>query len=118
MNEVAPTSAPAHGLGTTDPDEFQLPLAGLYADLELGTGSVRLPDDFAQRPALVQLKVIGHWQHSLTRYRQQALRRFAHELSRGAPELDEAGRMDLLRTTCASLRIDLPGDFTRQPSRP
>lgn len=118
MNEVASMSAPATVPGTTDPDEFQLPLAGLYADLEIGSGSVRLPDDFVNSPALVQLKVIGQWQHSLARYRQQALRRFAQELSRGAPEMDDAGRMDLLRKTCSSLRIDLHGDFARPIPHP
>ena len=93
MNDVAPTSALAASPGTTDPDELQLPMAGLFADLELGAGSVLLPDEFSRSPALVQLKVIGHWQRSLVRYRHAALRRFARELSKGSPEMDDAGRI-------------------------
>lgn len=113
MHDTAPASAPVTEPGTSHPDEFQLPVAHLFADLELGTGSVRLPDEFTQGPALVQLKVIGHWQHALARCRQQALRRFAGELTRGAPDLDDAARAALLESTCQSLRIDLPHEFQR-----
>lgn len=113
MHDTAPASATVTEPGTSHPDEFQLPVAGLFADFELGTGSVCLPDEFTHGPALVQLKVIGHWQHALARYRQRALRRFAGELTRGAPDLDDAARTALLRSTCESLRIDLPDEFQR-----
>ena len=111
MNQVAPISAPAAGPGTSDPDEFQLPMPGLFADLELGSGSLRLADDFLSRPGLVQLKVLGDWQRAIARCRRAALQQFAQELSRGSPGMDEAQRLALLRSTCESLRIDLPSDF-------
>lgn len=117
MQETLPTTAPLAEPGTSHPDEFQLPVAGLFADLELGTGCIRLPEEFTQGPALVQLKVIGHWQRALARYRQLALRRFANELTRGAPELDDAARTALLRKTCDTLRIDLPAEFQRRQPR-
>lgn len=111
MNQIAPISAPAAGPGTSDPDEFQLPMPGLYADLELGAASLRLDDEFLGRPGLVQLKVLGDWQRAIARYRRAALQQFALELSRGSPEMDDAARLALLRTTCESLRIELPSDF-------
>lgn len=111
MNQAATTSAPAIGPGTCDPDEFQLPMTGLYADLEVGAGSLRLPEDFLEQSALAQLKVLGDWQRALTRYRRSALRQLARELASGAPELRTPERGRLLRTTCESLRIDLPSDF-------
>lgn len=117
MQEALPTHAPLAEPGTSHPDEFQLPVAGLFADLELGTGCIRLPDEFTQGPALVQLKVIGHWQRALARYRQLALRRFASELTSSAPEMDDAARAALVRTTCNSLRIDLPQELARPPAR-
>ena len=51
--------------GTSDPDEFQLPLPGLFADLELGRGSVLLGDDFLHCPSLVKLQLLRDWQRSL-----------------------------------------------------
>lgn len=113
MHETAPPTVPVTEPGTCHPDEFQLPVANLFADLELGTGSIRLPDEFTRGSALVQLKVIGHWQRALARYRQLALRRFAGELTRGAPDLDDAARAALVKSTCESLRIDLPNEFQR-----
>jgi hypothetical protein len=111
MNQVAPITAPAPGPGTSDPDEFQLPMPGLFADLELGAASLRLGEDFLERSGLVQLKVLGDWQRAIARYRRAALQQFAQELSRGKPGMDEAARLELLRATCESLRIELPSDF-------
>jgi hypothetical protein len=118
MSHVAPITPPVAGPSTCDVDEFQLPISGLYADLELGTASLRLPDEFSQCSGLVQLKLLGQWQRALLRYRHAALRRFAQELSSGTPGMDEAQRDTLLRRTCESLRIDLPGETGRLQPHP
>ena len=110
MSHVAPITPTLAGPSTCDVDEFQLPMSGLYADLELGTASLRLPDEFSQCSGLVQLKLLGQWQRALVRYRHGALRRFSQELSSGAPGLDEEQRDTLLRRACESMRIDLSGE--------
>ena len=107
-------SAQAVRAGTSDPDEFQLPLPGLFADLELGRGSVLLSDDFQHCPSLVKLQLLRDWQRSLARYRHEAMTQFAHELTGGAPSLAEqasAWRWSVdLRERCASrcLRASTP----------
>jgi hypothetical protein len=110
MNKTASLTAPIQLPGTSDADEFQLPVAGLFADLEMGSASIRLPDDFLCSPGLVQLRVLDGWQRAMTRYRRAALQRFADELASRSPSMDEAGRDALLRSTCEALNIELPGD--------
>jgi len=116
MNHVVPIYARAARPGTRDPDELQLPMPGLYADLELGAASMHLPDDFHNQPALVQLKLLAEWQRALARYRHGALQQFALELTRGAGGMGEAERLALLRTTCESLRIELPAGCGSPPA--
>jgi hypothetical protein len=102
--------------GTSDAEEFQLPMSGLFADLELGRGCVQLPDSFHASCSLVKLQVLRDWQHSLACIRRDAIRQFADELASGRPEMDAAQRHALVRTTCASLRIELPAELGVVPA--
>jgi hypothetical protein len=111
MNEIVRSSAQVVRAGTSDPDEFQLPLPGLFADLELGRGSMLLGDDFLQCSSLVKLQVLRDWQKSLASYRHQAMQQFAQELTGGSPGLAADERMALIRSTCESLRIEVPSGF-------
>lgn len=111
MSEIVRSSAQASRAGTSDPDEFQLPLPGLFADLELGRGSVLLNDEFQHCPSLVKLQLLRDWQRSLACYRHEAMTQFAHELTGGSPGLDPSERLALLRSTCENLRIEVPSGF-------
>ena len=111
MSEIARCSAPALRAGTSDPGEFQMPLPGLFADLELGRGSVLLDGDFQHSPSLVKLQLLRDWQRSLAHYRSDAMAQFARELTGGAPGLPSGERLALVRSTCEALRIDLPSGF-------
>lgn len=44
---------------------LQLPLLGLYADLEAGRGAVLLPDEFHQAEPMVQWRILADWQRGL-----------------------------------------------------
>jgi hypothetical protein len=118
MSEIAPTRAAAQRFGTSDPDEFQLPMNGLFADMELGRGSMRLADDFQQCGSLVKLQIIRDWQRSLARLRHAAMQQFAQELCSGQPQMEPGERQALIRSTCESLRIELPADFAVVPAEP
>ena len=111
MSEIARISAQALRAGTSDPDEFQMPLPGLFADLELGRGSVLLGDDFQRSPSLVKLQLLRDWQRSLAQYRHDAMTQFAKELTGHAPDLEPEQRLALFRSTCATLHIDVPSGF-------
>lgn len=108
MSRIAPVSPRAVRAGTSDPDEFQMPLPGLFGDLELGRGSVLLSDDYQRSPSLVKLQLLRDWQRSLTHYRQEAMTQFARDLTGGATRLQASERVALVRSTCEALRIDPP----------
>jgi hypothetical protein len=111
MSKIAQSSVLAVRAGTSDPDEFQLPLPGLFADMELGRGSVLLDDEFQHCPSLVKLQLLRDWQRSLARYRHEAMTQFAHELTGGLPGLAASERLALFRSTCENLRIEVPSGF-------
>lgn len=90
--------------------DFQLPLLGLYADLETGRGSVALPDDFFRCPAEVQLGLLRDWEQGLVACRRSALARLAEQLAAAAHGGATAEAADRLRAICASLGIDAPPD--------
>lgn len=111
MKDLGRSDALIRQTGTSDPDEFQMPLHGLYADLELGRGSVSLAEEFQRSPSLVKLQLLRDWQRSLNSYRQSVMRQFAQELTGGAPSLPPSERLALVRSTCETLRIELPTGF-------
>lgn len=111
MKDLARNAAPMRHTGTSDPDEFQLPMSGLYADLELGRGSVRLTDEFLGCSSLVKLELLRDWQRSLARYRHEAMTEFAEELTGGTAGLAASERLELFRSTCRTLRLDVPSGF-------
>lgn len=111
MKDLARSAAAVQHTGTSDADEFQLPLSGLYADLELGRGSIRLGTEFHDCPSLVKLELIRDWQRSLARYRHQAMTEFAEELTGGTAGLAASERLELFRSTCKTLRLDVPSGF-------
>lgn len=118
MSEIAPITTRAVRAGTSDPDEFQMPLPGLFADLELGRGSLLLSDDYQRSPSLVKLQLLRDWQRSLARYRQEAMTQFAGELTGGAPGLAASERLALVKSTCEALRIEMPTGFDALTAEP
>lgn len=111
MKDLAPSVAPMRHTGTSDADEFQLPLSGLYADLELGRGSIRLTSDFLACSSLVKLELLRDWQRSLARYRHEAMTQFAKELTGGTEGLAAGERLAMFRTACETLHIEVPTGF-------
>ena len=111
-------AAEALGGGTRDVDEFQLPLPGLYADLELGAASLRPPREFLEASTLVQLQVLAGWRRDLDRCRDAALQNLAAEMSPHGDTASRAERLTTLRRTCAALHIEVPKDFEMRAAAP
>lgn len=104
--------------GTRDSDEFQLPLPGLYADLELGASSLRVPKECLDAPSLVQLQVLAGWQRDLDCWRDAALQRLACEMTQDSDAASRVERIAMLRRTCAALHIEVPDDFGSRTAGP
>lgn len=109
--EIPVSTSTARARGTRDPEEFQLPLCGLYADLELGTSSLHAPPEYLAQPALIQLRLLEGWRRDLERLREAALQGLAEELARSSKPASAAEGLARLRSICASMHIELPADF-------
>lgn len=103
--------------GAEESADFQLPVLGLYADLELGRGSVHLPDEFQRCSSAMRIEIINDWVKALGQSRQRALIELYRQLSAGLDDLGAAERLQRFRATCLSLGIDVPDDFA-VPAQP
>lgn len=53
---------------------FQIPLSGLYADVDAGSGSVRFNDEFEDCNVINQLRIVQDWQRDLASMQAKVLR--------------------------------------------
>ena len=90
---------------------FQLPLCGLFADLEDGRGAVRPSDDFHARPALTQLGIIHDWEQDLRTAKLRALVQLYRETSDSSPSASVPEKLRTFDAVCTSLGISCPLDF-------
>jgi hypothetical protein len=61
-------------------DSFVMPVSGLFADLDTGHGTVRLPDEFGATPAQVQLALLADWQRGLVQAQLRAFEQLYAEI--------------------------------------
>ena len=90
---------------------FQLPLCGLFADLEEGMGSVRLVDDFHARPALTQLAIIRDWERDLSTAKLRALVQLYAETADTSESTSAPEKLKAFEVVCTSLGIACPPSF-------
>lgn len=100
------------GFGSLDDDApLLLPMPGLFADVDAGSGAVALTDEFLEAPAEVRVAVLQQWQRALDRERETALvemfREFAERL-RGVTIVEQIERF---RQLCACRGLDCPTEF-------
>ena len=60
---------------TLDEEAFHLPFTGLFADVDVGSGCVRLTDDFEDCDLLTRLRIVQDWQRDLQALRHSTLAR-------------------------------------------
>ena len=97
--------------GIAEPSDLQLPVQGLYADLETGRGSVRLSDEFEASSSALQIEVLDDWLAALASCRLRALQRLYHELCAGQPDMSSSERLTRFHATCEAMGIELPAHF-------
>lgn len=92
-------------------DGFQLPLSGLYADLDAGEGSLNFSDDFLSAPGTVQLEVIRDWRVALERQHERALVHLYHEVTTEVHDAPTPDKLRRFRMHCQRLGIECPDDM-------
>jgi len=90
---------------------MQMPLPGLFADLDVASASVALPDEFLASPASVQVEVLQQWQRDIERYRRSAIAKMFRDFAALRPELDLIEQLESFRHACEHLGLDCPRDL-------
>ena len=57
----------------TAEESFHLPMLGLYADLEVGEGSICLPEAFHQADAVLRWRILADWARGLAEVQARLL---------------------------------------------
>lgn len=96
----------------TDAETFFLPAHGLYADWESAAGCVRLPDEFAQASAFVQIKILGDWKREIAARQAATLIELFRGTAPAAGSLSLDERIEQFRCICAHEGIECPDDLT------
>ena len=106
---AALTASQFGSLGDGGP--LHLPIPGLFADIESGSGAVALSDEFLDAPPEIRVDVLQHWMRALNRQRESALvdmfREFAGPL-RGVTIVEQIERF---RQFCARRGVECPPDL-------
>ncbi|MDQ6685561.1 MAG: hypothetical protein M3Z16_10580 [Pseudomonadota bacterium] len=107
MNQVTPSYFGPLG----DESDFQLPLPGLFADLETGSASIALTDEFLELPPRTRLGMLNQWLRAFASQRDASLVEMFRELAAAWRELTIVQQIDQFRSHCASEGITCPTDF-------
>ena len=94
-----------------DSSPLHLPVRGLFADLDVGSGSVSLSDDFSKIPPSLQAEVLQDWIHGLEQVRRRALVQIYRDMSVHWQGLPASERVAAFRSTCAQAGLELPPDL-------
>lgn len=90
---------------------LHLPVRGLYADLDVGAGSVSMPDEFLAEDPLQQAKVLQDWVRALEVERRRALAKAFRRMSAPMKAVPVDERISAFRDSCALSGIDFPPDL-------
>jgi len=92
-------------------DSFHLPLPGLFADLDSGSGALALSDEFKLASPIVRARVAQHWIRSMEVESEKALvaafRRFVEK----SPHASVVVQIERFRELCAREELACPDDL-------
>ena len=94
-----------------DSGPLHLPLQGLYADLDMGRGSVRMTDEFATIAPSLQAEVLQDWMQALEQLRRRALTQIYRDMSARCKDLPATERVAAFRSSCEQAGLEVPPDL-------
>lgn len=102
----------ASGFGALgDNTPLHLPVPGLYADIEAGSGAVALTDEFMEAPPGARVEVLQHWLRALHLQRESALVDMFREFSEPLSGLTIIEQIERFRQLCSRLGLECPSEF-------
>lgn len=96
-------------LGDNTP--LHMPMPGLFADIEAGSGAVALTGEFLEAPPGLRVEVLQHWLKALDRHRESALVDMFRDFSAPLHGLTIVEQIDRFRQLCGRLGLDCPSEF-------
>jgi hypothetical protein len=105
LSFAAPSKAPRHDVA------FELPIPGLFVDLDAGSASVCLTDEFLQAPAGIKLEVLQQWIADLLNQREAALVELFRAFAADLPTLTIVEQIEHFRLHCVKKAIPCPPDI-------
>ena len=89
---------------------FQLPMPGLFVDMETGSASVGLPDEFLDATAAVRAEVLQQWLVEFSLLRNDAVLELFRAQTRKAPGAAHGNEVERFRVYCSSNGFDCPAE--------
>jgi len=106
---AAMTASQFGSLGDGAP--LHLPIPGLFADIESGSGAVALTDEFLDAPPQIRLDVLQHWMRALNRQREVAIVDMFREFVAPLRGLTIVEQVERFLQSCARRGIDCPPEL-------
>ena len=103
------TASEFGALGDSAP--LHLPMPGLFADVEAGSGAVALTDEFLDAPPGIRVDVLQHWMRALNRQREAAIVDMFREFAGPLRSLTIVEQIDRFRQFCARRGVECPPEL-------
>jgi len=98
--------------GSFDGDtSFELPIPGLLADIDSGSGSIRMTDEFLEAPAAVRARLLQQWMRGLQSLKDAAVVDMFRDRSSARPSLSIVQQVEVFKRDCHDDGISCPGDL-------
>lgn len=90
---------------------FQIPMPGLFADLDAGSASVALTDEFLELPAEIRVSILQQWLRGFTTHKDTALVAMFREFAEDLPDHTIVRQIEHFRQHCSVQGVACPTDF-------
>jgi hypothetical protein len=102
------TLTPSHFGLLGDSEAFQLPIPGLFADIDDGAASVALPDEFLDLPGETRALILQQWGRAINTHENAALVEMFHEFAEPLSGISIVQQIERFRRHCDHLKIACP----------
>jgi hypothetical protein len=102
------TLTPSHFGLFHDSEAFQLPIPGLFADVEVGAASVALPDEFLSLPSETRVRILQQWGQAMSSHENAVLVQMFREFAAPLPGISIVQQIERFRQHCNHLKICCP----------
>jgi hypothetical protein len=102
------TLTPSHFGPFNGNDAFQLPIPGLFADVDDGSASVTFSDEFLELPAETRARIIQRWGHAISVHENAALVEMFREFAEPLRDQSIVQQIEHFRQHCSQQKIACP----------